>query len=442
MASWNQDHIMLTKAGAKALAKVQTGQGQLTITRAVAGDQVVDTANLDQVENVPSKLDLSIIGRSESGDGGSIIQVQLSNINLTSAFQLNEIGIYATHSDNPDKEFLYIIAQVDTGTGDRVPAYNVTPVTATYDFYLYNLKSSDIEVTISASGLATVEQIQNLQKNMDANDTALSKRIGVVETKVSAIDSTAINNAIALSKTNQTELTKWKTTRIQQGKVTLYNKYVIDGCIVKPIDGTRNIQVVSDLTKSTVSVEEGGTTQTGGQSQTVTTTTTYYGTSHVYVDGMNISIKDNADSVAAIPKNSGNSAVTLYAYVGYDSSSKTYKVMVTDNPVGKLKLYRLVIPAGDVSENLNNVKFYDERRMERNNASLYSSSPMVSVALSKSMGDAPEYDVQLTVESASNRAAVGELYPFDKATNGFKIGMTGSADNVVIRWTAINPDLA
>lgn len=437
MASWNQDHIMLTKAGAKALAKVQTGQGQLTITRAVAGDQVVDTANLDQVENVPSKLDLSIIGRSESGDGGSIIQVQLSNINLTSAFQLNEIGIYATHSDNPDDEFLYIIAQVETGTGDRVPAYNVTPVTATYDFYLYNLKSSDIEVTISASGLATVEQIQNLQKNMEANDTNLSDRIGTVENKLSSINGDEISELIELAKGNKVELDKWKTKRIQQGKITLYNKYVIDGCIVKPIEGTRNVQVISDTTSTVTTVTKDGTSTSN---HTVSRTSTTLGVSHVYIDGITVSIPDDMDSVSAIQKNYGSTDITLYAYIEKDAKGN-YAVKVGEDPTGKLKLYRLVIPAGDTSENLNNVLFFDERRIERQDSFFSKADSFVEVALDEPLSDSPEYDVQFTVESASNLSAIGILYPFDKATNGFKIGMTGSADNVVVRWTAIDPDV-
>jgi hypothetical protein len=52
------------------------------------------------------------------------------------------------------------------------------------------------------------------------------------------------------------------------------------------------------------------------------------------------------------------------------------------------------------------------------------------------------YDVLLTVESASDRAAVGDLRPYDKQDNGFKIGFSGTADNVVVRYTvaAINRD--
>ena len=107
------------------------------------------------MENLP----LTIIDRHEVPDGGSVIQVQLSNLNLNNPFIFNELGVFATHSDNPSEEFLYIIAQVDEGTGDRIPLYSATPVTATYDIYLYNVGADNVQITVSSSGLVTYEAL-------------------------------------------------------------------------------------------------------------------------------------------------------------------------------------------------------------------------------------------------------------------------------------------
>ena len=107
------------------------------------------------MENLP----LTIIDRYEVQDGGSVIQVQLSNLYLGKAFTLNEIGVFATHSDNPSEEFLYIIAQVDAETGDKIPVYATTPVTATYDIYLYNVGADNVQITISSTGLVTYEAL-------------------------------------------------------------------------------------------------------------------------------------------------------------------------------------------------------------------------------------------------------------------------------------------
>lgn len=198
MAIWNKDNIMLTTKGARVLSKIQSGQGHLTVTRAVASSQTVLADNLSEVESLnPENLELAITGRRESGDGGSIILLQLSNLHLEQSFQLNEIGIFATHSEDPDNEFLYIIAQVDTGTGDRVPSYDVTPVTATYDFYLYNLKSGDVKFEISATGLATVAQLNEAVSGLEKKDAELEAKIGANTEAINQLDTEGVNSAIS-----------------------------------------------------------------------------------------------------------------------------------------------------------------------------------------------------------------------------------------------------
>lgn len=160
MAEWSSRNIMLTTKGAAAISKVQSGMGKLTITKVVASEQYVPESTLREVTSLSvENLPLTIIDRHEVPDGGSVIQVQLNNLYLNDPFIFNEIGVFATHSDNPFEEFLYVIAQVDAGTGDRIPLYSATPITATYDIYLYNVSADNIEVTISSAGLVTYEAL-------------------------------------------------------------------------------------------------------------------------------------------------------------------------------------------------------------------------------------------------------------------------------------------
>lgn len=160
MADWSSHNITLTTKGASALSKVQAGSGSLTITRVIASEQYVAESTLREVTSLSvENLPLTIIDRHEVQDGGSVIQVQLSNLYLGNAFTLNEIGVFATHSDNPSEEFLYIIAQVDADTGDKIPVYATTPVTATYDIYLYNVGADNVKITISSAGLVTYEAL-------------------------------------------------------------------------------------------------------------------------------------------------------------------------------------------------------------------------------------------------------------------------------------------
>lgn len=160
MAKWEAKNIVLTSNGRTALSKVQSGDGFLTITKVVASSQYVDPANLEQVTVLdPQNMELEIISRRESGDGGSVIQVMLNNVNLAEEFILNQIGVFASHSSNPQVEFLYIIAQVSENSGDRVPVYSDTPVSCTYDIFLYNVKASDIVVNISPNFFVTADDL-------------------------------------------------------------------------------------------------------------------------------------------------------------------------------------------------------------------------------------------------------------------------------------------
>lgn len=50
----------------------------------------------------------------------------------------------------------------------------------------------------------------------------------------------------------------------------------------------------------------------------------------------------------------------------------------------------------------------------------------------------PNYDVNLSVISADDMNAIGNLEVYDKASNGFKVRYTESAKTVSFNWTIIN----
>lgn len=227
----------------------------------------------------------------------------------------------------------------------------------------------------------------------------------------------ALSDAETLGQVCWTELDKWKKQKIQQGTVTLYNKFIVSGCVVGAVPGTRNIQI----------------TRTGTYDKT------QY--SLFFADGQLRAFDDVQSSVAAVPVNTGTTAQTYYSYLLKDGD--TYKPHVdTTVPAGAIRLYRITVPAGDTGADLSKVGFADERRVETNYSAYYNSLPFAMVTLpGYTMPDAPDYGVDLEVESASGGLdTVGQLRAIEKGNNGFKIVTSGTADNIVIRWTLINPD--
>lgn len=226
-------------------------------------------------------------------------------------------------------------------------------------------------------------------------------------------DKAALKELFAAMHQQAAELDAWKNQRVQQGTATIYNKFVIFGGIVNAISGTRNVKI----------------TRTG----------TYDAKNYslLYVDGHFASIYDTQDNVAAVPANSGSAPIDYYAYV--DGTDDRYTVKVADSvPDGKLRLYRITVPAGDTAANLNAVKFTDIRRVESRYRNLYGTIPSVTVRLPyTAIGSA--YDVNVSIEStAYNRDTVLEVV--NKGPAGFTIRSHGEADNIVVRWTMTQPN--
>lgn len=163
--------------------------------------------------------------------------------------------------------------------------------------------------------------------------------------------------------------------------------------------------------------------------------------SKICADGKYIGIADE-QMIAMVPMNTDSVSDIYYVYIDYDSVQGRYRsYLAATVPDGKLTLYKVTVPANDNNMDLAAVTLTDMRRVEPLNT-MRSIEPYVLVTIPGfPMLDASDYDVNVTVESASDLMAVGEIIVYDKQANGFKLKITGSADNVQIRWTLINPDI-
>ncbi|WPZ28191.1 phage tail protein [Sulfitobacter sp. OXR-159] len=161
------------------------------------------------------------------------------------------------------------------------------------------------------------------------------------------------------------------------------------------------------------------------------------GLSKAKLDGLIVALPDD-DYHVSVPTNETGSPVQYFAYLV--KSGGVYGVDIGASvPDEALALYRIDIPAGDTASNLNAVTLVDLRVIQAENAWTSVIEPFAAVAFADALPSA-DYMVSVEIEDATNIAAVGDVVIYDKANNGFKIGQTGSADNVRIRWTAINPN--
>ncbi|WP_304576336.1 hypothetical protein [uncultured Clostridium sp.] len=202
--------------------------------------------------------------------------------------------------------------------------------------------------------------------------------------------------------------------RQQQGTIYLYNKYVKEGCRLAKMSNSRYVEV-----------SRTGTFTAGDMST-------------VYVDGKIIPINDEK-TVVLIPQNNDDSSKVFFIYIDYLDNK--YKVTISDiEPKDKLIIYKATVPAKDLRPDLDSVTLSDARKVINNNY-IRSSEPFCTVALPGFPVMNNDYGVYVVVDEATDVQRVGDIVIYDKQPNGFKIKITGDADNVKLRWTLINPNL-
>lgn len=219
-----------------------------------------------------------------------------------------------------------------------------------------------------------------------------------------------VQEALGLAGVLARDLATLRQRIFSQGVVTIRNKHVIAGMV---------------LTKSDIRALHLSQTGTLGA-----------GVSRARIDGMIISLADD-DYHVSVPTNETDEARSYFAFL-VNTGGASYAVQIAPEvPANGLPLYRVDVPPHNSGNSLSAVTLTDLRVIQPSNAWVSTFDPFATVAFPATL-PAADYGVALEVESATNIAAVGSLEAYDRATNGFKIRMTGSADNVRVRWTLLN----
>jgi hypothetical protein len=221
----------------------------------------------------------------------------------------------------------------------------------------------------------------------------------------------AIAQALSISGVNSLAIEHLRKRALAQGTVVLKNKWVISGMVLAKAD-IRALHLSATGTVGT-------------------------GVSLAWSDGAVRTLVDD-DYHVSVPTNPGATTKTYFAYLINEGGA--YRVNVGETiPDTGLRLYELTIPAGDTANNLNAVTLTDRRTIQAYNGWVIGTVQDVYVPLPAPMPNAPDYAVDLMVESATDLGAVGQLEIEERQQNGFRIRIRGGADNVRVRWTLLNP---
>lgn len=185
MATWKQEHIMLTKIGEKALASAEAGTGKITITKIVGSDyNPSDIYNASSPSAINNNLTFNIVEKKPvDNNTGTTIVIQATNGNVTAKFRMNTIVVFATQSSISSGEFPYMIAK--TLNADEVDIPTNTPVTLNFSLTILNTRGGLLNLTISNTGFVPIPtyliDMQDYQNNVVAfgvtTGSAVTQRI-------------------------------------------------------------------------------------------------------------------------------------------------------------------------------------------------------------------------------------------------------------------------
>lgn len=155
MATWTNSNTVLTTAGKNLLSYAQAGNGGLTITKIVPGSgRVADNLLEDQTAVSQPKPEMVIISKVSTATG-TTLNVQLNNAGLSAAYELNQVGVYASNVNTG--EVLYLLAQCVSGTSDTIPLPADTPTLMNFSFSLIHGSEAVVTVEVSSAGIVSAD---------------------------------------------------------------------------------------------------------------------------------------------------------------------------------------------------------------------------------------------------------------------------------------------
>lgn len=278
---------------------------------------------------------------------------------------------------------------------------NVTEVVQ-YEAGIYQIETTD-PVVGGATGIANVQAKQLANRTAYLKQTTDQLAISVAGTSPDSLNAlTALAmSAEASAGLALREIEKTLKQRFQTGQATIRNTGVITGCDVTA-GGTGRLVNLSAGT--------------------------------IYLNGIIVGVQAQV-STASVAQNTGLSVGYVELYIDSTGDLKATNLNEV-SPVNTILLYRVTVPAGNIDEALVGCTLTKVAAVQAEYPAMVTALPKVSVALPFNV-DGAGYLVDLEVVSYTGAAQqIGKIGTANKTTTGFDITLNGTADSVVVNWTA------
>ena len=166
--AWNQ--TVITDAGAALLSASIAGT-ELIISSAVGGTGLTDEDDMKGMTQLHEQKQILSLTRLDRLDGASRIRFQIKNADVSTAYQLQQVGIYGKLQGDSDETLLLV---VQDETGIEIPAAS-TVEDFLVEMYVVVSITNEAEITIVSDQAALVSQAEFNVLKAEIEETYLEK---------------------------------------------------------------------------------------------------------------------------------------------------------------------------------------------------------------------------------------------------------------------------
>lgn len=174
--------VIITQKGQALMAKLMAGSGKTHFTAIKVSDSSFNDDQLEgltSIGNVRQTVEISKVDRPNNVSAE--VEGAISNTDLTVGYYMRTLGLYAQDPD--EGEILYAVT-IASQAGYMPPFNGKTTSGAFFRITTTIGNADNLNVQVNPSAVATIGEIDDLQKQIDAMkqvDTGLDNRVKVLE---------------------------------------------------------------------------------------------------------------------------------------------------------------------------------------------------------------------------------------------------------------------
>ena len=168
--------LVITGKGQALLAKMLEGSGTVEFTRISTSSFTYADNQLEGLDSLSSVEQTSLVSKiTRTNEVAVKVEAAFTNTGLTRGYYIKALGLYATGPDGG--EILYAVAREMSG-GCYMPAYNGVTVSGAYVQLVTTVGNAEnVSLEVDAAGVATVGDIQELQRRIDDLEAGASGNV-------------------------------------------------------------------------------------------------------------------------------------------------------------------------------------------------------------------------------------------------------------------------